>query len=287
MKNSTTTESVKKKNGIVQFIIRFLQGMIIGTGGILPGVSGGAMCVIFGIYRPLMEMFAHPFKNLKKYFMLLLPVILGVGAGFVGLAGLVEMVMVKHEAFAVCVFIGLILGMVPQLFKDAGEKGRGVGAWISLVISTVVLGTLFIYLKYGSGISIVPNIGWYLFCGAVWGISIILPGMSSSSTLIFLGLYTPMLNGISHLKFDVLIPIIAGIGLVVALLSRGVNKLFEKFYAVAYHIILGAVIATTLPIIPTSANGVKDIVIYLVCFAAGFVVSLCINAVNQKYITKE
>ncbi len=287
MKNGTTTESVKKKNGIVQFIIRFLQGMIIGTGGILPGVSGGAMCVIFGIYRPLMEMFAHPFKNLKKYFMLLIPVILGVGAGFVGLAGLVEMVMVKHEAFAVCVFIGLILGMVPQLFKDAGEKGRGVGAWISLVISTVVLGTLFIYLKYGSGINIVPNIGWYLFCGAVWGISIILPGMSSSSTLIFLGLYTPMLNGISHLKLDVLIPIIAGIGLVVALLSRGVNKLFEKFYAIAYHIILGAVIATTLPIIPTSANGVKDIIIYIVCFAAGFVVSLCINAVNQKYITKE
>ena len=284
---SEKVKAMEKKNGLLQFIIRFFQGVIIGTGGILPGVSGGAMCVIFGLYRPLMELFAHPFKNLKKYFMLLLPVILGVGAGFVGLAGLVEMIMVRHESLAVCVFIGLILGMAPQLFKDAGEQGRGAGAWISLILSTVGLGAFFLFLKYGSGINIVPNIGWYLFCGAVWGLSIILPGMSSSSTLIFLGLYTPMLNGISHLRFDVLIPIIAGIGLVVALLSRGVNKLFEKFYAVAYHIILGAVIATTLPIIPTSFNGVKDIVMYVLCFAVGFAASLGINKVNQKYITKE
>ena len=96
-----------------------------------------------------------------------------------------------------------------------------------------------------------------------------------------------MLNGISHLKFDVIIPIMVGIALVVVLLSRGINKLFEKYYAIAHHIILGAVIATTLPIIPTSYGGVKDIVLYIICFAGGFVASLAINAVNQKYITKD
>lgn len=277
----------KKKNGILQFIIRFFQGMIIGTGGILPGVSGGAMCVIFGLYRPLMEMFAHPFKNLKKYFMLLLPAILGVGAGFIGIAKLVEVVMETYEEFAVCVFIGLILGMVPQLFKDAGEKGRGVGSWISLALSTVILGALFLFLEYGFKINITPNIGWFLFCGVVWGFSIILPGMSSSSVLIFLGLYTPMTAGIADLKLDVIIPIVAGIGIVIMLLSRAVNKLFEKFYAISYHVILGAVIATTLPIIPTHVDKTLDIVWYVVCFVCGFATALGINKINQKYITKE
>ena len=111
----------------MQFLLRFLEGILIGTGGILPGVSGGALCVVFGIYRPLMELFSNPFKNLKKYFWMLFPYGLGIGVGFIGLAGLVDYVLRTHEALAVCAFVGLILGMVPQLFRDAGEQGRGKG----------------------------------------------------------------------------------------------------------------------------------------------------------------
>ena len=69
----------KKQNGAVPlggWILRFVQGLIIGVGGILPGVSGGVLCVVFGLYRPVMEVCAAPFKNLKKYLGLLLPVAL-------------------------------------------------------------------------------------------------------------------------------------------------------------------------------------------------------------------
>jgi putative membrane protein len=276
----------KKTNVVIQFFLRLLQGMIIGVGGILPGVSGGAMCVIFGVYRPIMETLSHPFKNLRKYFWTLLPVGLGIAVGFVGLAGLVDRVMRAHEAPAVCVFIGLILGMLPQLYKDAGEQGRGAKAWISFGVSAVVLTTLFLYLKYGAGMHIVPNTGWWIFCGAVWGLNVIVPGMSSSSTMIFLGIYQPMLEGISHLRMEVVIPIGIGAAAVVLLLSRGVNALFRRYHTVTYHAILGAVIAMLIPIVPLHFASTLDLVLDVLCAVAGFFVSLAINHVSQKYLKK-
>ena len=276
----------KKTNVVIRFFLRLLQGMIIGVGGILPGVSGGAMCVIFGVYRPIMETLSHPFKNLRKYFWTLLPVGLGIAVGFVGLAGLVDRVMRAHEAQAVCVFIGLILGMIPQLWKDAGEQGRGAKAWISFGVSAVVLTTLFLYLKYGAGMHIVPNTGWWIFCGAVWGLNVIVPGMSSSSTMIFLGIYQPMLEGISHLRMEVVIPIGVGAAAVVLLLSRGVNALFRRHHTVTYHAILGAVIAMLIPIVPLHFASTLDVAFDVLCAVAGFFASLAINHVSQKYLKK-
>ena len=276
----------EKKNVPMQFLLRFLEGILIGTGGILPGVSGGALCVVFGIYRPLMELFSNPFKNLKKYFWMLFPYGLGIGVGFIGLAGLVDYVLRTHEALAVCAFVGLILGMVPQLFRDAGEQGRGKGDWVALSISFVLLTALFLYLRYGAGMHIVPNVGWWLVCGAIWGLNVILPGMSSSSMLIFLGLYQPMLAGISRFSMQVILPIGAGAVLVILTLSKAVNALFSKHYALMYHVILGAVLATVVPLIPIRFSGVWDVVLDALCIAGGFVVSLVLNKVSQKYLHK-
>lgn len=275
-----------KKNVPVQFLLRFLEGILIGTGGILPGVSGGALCVVFGIYRPLMELFSNPFKNLKKYFWMLFPYGLGIGVGFIGLAGIVDYVLRTHEALAVCAFVGLILGMVPQLFRDAGEQGRGKGAWAAMSISFVLLTALFLYLRYGAGMHIAPNVGWWLVCGAIWGLNVILPGMSSSSMLIFLGLYQPMLAGISRLSMQVILPIGAGALLVILTLSKAVNSLFSKHHAVTYHAILGAVLATVVPLIPVHFGGVWDVAADALCIAGGFVVSLLLNKVSQKYLHK-
>lgn len=274
----------KGRNAPLQFLLRLLQGVIIGIGGILPGVSGGAMCVIFGVYRPLMETLAHPFRNVKKYFFLLLPVAIGIGCGFIGLAGLVNIVMRSHEAQAVCVFIGLILGMVPQLYRDAGEKGRDKRAWIALSCSFAALTALFLYLRYGRHLSITPNLGWWLFCGAVWGLNVIVPGTSSSSAMIFLGLYQPMLDGISHLRMNVIVPIGIGSIVIVFSLSRAINALFRRYHMMTYHMILGAVLAMVVPIIPLHYAGVWDVVSSVLCAVGGFIASLLINHVSQRYL---
>ena len=114
------TAAVRGDRGRTLLLV--LQGAIIGIGGILPGVSGGVLCVIFGLYQLVIEVLANPIANLKRHWRLIIPVGIGVGLGFMGCAGLVSSFMEKNGQAAVCVFVGLILGMIPDLWRDAGKR---------------------------------------------------------------------------------------------------------------------------------------------------------------------
>lgn len=241
-----------------QWLLKVVQGTFIGVGAILPGVSGGVLCVLFGIYQPMMALLSNPFKAFKKYYKLFIPVLIGVAVGFLGLAKVVAWLFGENSLMAVSLFVGLILGMVPSLFRDAGEKGRPRSAWVTLAISFVVLFSFLWYLQQGIQMQLTPNAGWYFFCGAVWGLSLVAPGLSSSSILLFMGLYEPMTQGIAALDFGVLIPLFAGILATALLTGRGVNKLFEKYYPQAYHGILGVVLASTLLIVPTQFTSLNE-----------------------------
>jgi len=59
---------MKEKNySVMQFVIKVLQGALIGLGAVLPGISGGVLCVVFGIYKTIMEFLADPFRKLKTH----------------------------------------------------------------------------------------------------------------------------------------------------------------------------------------------------------------------------
>ena len=91
--------AVKTNNSsIVKALLKVLQGTLIGLGAVLPGISGGVLCVIFGIYKPVMELLSHPFKNFKSHVPKLIPVIIGVGIGFIGIAKLLDFFLTKYEA---------------------------------------------------------------------------------------------------------------------------------------------------------------------------------------------
>ena len=74
MENHQKTEG---KMTLGQWLLRVLHGALVGVGAIMPGVSGGVLCVLFGIYQPMMALFSHPFKALKKYYKLFIPVLIG------------------------------------------------------------------------------------------------------------------------------------------------------------------------------------------------------------------
>jgi putative membrane protein len=115
---------MKKENGfsLWKFLFKIFQGAFVGLGAVLPGVSGGVLCVIFGIYKTIMEFLADPFRKLKTHVPKLLPYGIGIIVGFLGIAKLLAFLLGAYEAQSVCVFIGLIAGMVPSLFREAGEK---------------------------------------------------------------------------------------------------------------------------------------------------------------------
>ncbi|MBO7148263.1 MAG: DUF368 domain-containing protein [Clostridia bacterium] len=277
---------IKKSFSPAYFIIVFLESMLIGVGGILPGISGGVLCVIFGFYKPLVNTLADPIHRLVPNLRLIVPLALGSAAGFLCLAKLVAGVMESNSTLATCVFAGLIIGTLPDMWKDAGKTPRTKASWTALVSVTVIFTALLMYLKLGNGINIEPNIVWYFVCGAVWGISIVVPGLSSSSTLIFLGLYQPMVDGVSDLRLDVLLPILIGIVITIVLLSRGVSKLYERHHSVASHIIIGIVIATTIPIIPYSFDSVTQGLLALVCLLAGVAIAAVVSIVCPKLAQK-
>lgn len=265
------------------FVLRLLQGVIIGVGGILPGVSGGVLCMAFGLYKPVMEVLASPRKNLKTHFGLLLPVGIGGAVGCFGLAHIVGVLMNASPELATAAFAGLILGTLPALLRTARSKTPSRGSMPALLISFIFFFSLFYFLNRGEGPSLTPNFFWYLLAGAIWGVSIVLPGLSSSGILLFLGLFEPMVNGAKSLDFAVLIPLaVGGIGAII-LLARLVNRLFDRYPAVMSYIILGIVAATTIPILPMHFTSVADFAVKTALLVLGFAVAVTFDLLGRKF----
>lgn len=246
------TKMKKRKNASWNFFrifLQIMQGALVGLGAVLPGISGGVLSVIFGIYKPLMELLSNPLHNFKSHVPKLFPYLLGYVIGFMGIANLLAYVLEKYPAPSVCLFVGLIGGMFPSLWKEAGLHGRSGGDYLSSLLSFTFIFVLLSCLRAAS-LTITPSFIWYLFCGFCFALSIIAPGMSFSTLLMPLGLYTPFVDGIGHLSMEILIP--GGIGglITIIFLSRAVNSLFDKYYSIAFHAIAGIVIAATVMIIP-------------------------------------
>lgn len=275
--NKEEEEKGKSENGFAAWPLRAVQGALVGGGAILPGVSGGVLCVAFGIYRPMMELLSHPAKAFREYYKLFIPFIIGWLAGFWGLARLMELLFSASSAAAVCLFAALVAGTLPSLFSEAGKEGVSRAAFTAFALTAFAMYALLSFLKNGAAASISPNAGWYVFCGAVWGLSLVIPGLSSSSVLIFLGLYEPMTAGISALDFRVILPLVAGIAVTVILLARAVNALFERFYSVTYFGVIGVVLSSTLLILPESFSSAAEAGLCAVIFCGGFAAAYFMN----------
>lgn len=274
---------MKENNtSLLRVILRVLQGVLIGVGAVLPGISGGVLCVVFGIYKPVMELLGDPIRKFRTHVPKLLPVIVGGAVGFLGVAKILAFFLETYPAPSVCLFIGLITGMLPSLFREANEKGRVKNAWVPLAVAFVVILALLISLNLFS-ITITPNFGWYVFCGFCLALSVIAPGMSFSTLLMPLGLYTPFVDGLGSLDFSILVP--AGIGAVVTVicLARAVDALFDHFYAYAFHAIIGIVIAATIMIVPVdSFASLGSAAVNVVCLAVGVAAALALDRFNSS-----
>ena len=108
----------------LRFLGKVLQGALIGLGAVLPGISGGVLSVVFGVYRPIMELLSDPVHKWRTHLPELFPYMIGSAAGFLGVANLLSYVLETYPEQSVCVFVGLIGGMLPSLWREAGEQGR-------------------------------------------------------------------------------------------------------------------------------------------------------------------
>ena len=269
----------------LRFLFQVFQGAVIGLGAVLPGVSGGVLAVIFGVYRPIMELLSSPSAHYRTHLPRLLPVFLGYAAGFLGVARLLAFLLETWPDPSVCVFVGLITGMLPSLFREAAEQGRSKGSFVSLLLCMAVI---FLILTGVDALSVevTPNFFWYLFCGFCLALSVIAPGMSFSTLLMPLGLYTPFVDGIGHFDLQVILPGAIGAVLTVICLARAVSRLFDQHYSLAFHGIIGIVIAATVMIIPFSSFTRPDTALVNgICILAGIAAALALDKLNRSIQT--
>lgn len=260
---------------ISQIIIWAIQGAIIGVGAILPGVSGGVLCVAFGLYEPLMELLTNPKKALKENYKLFVPFIVGWVLGFILLARGVETFFNLAPEVALFLFFGLVCGTIPEMFKKS-ELSDKKASWTPFVVSmafSYVMFHIIDILGQGVGLALPQNFFTFLFCGLLWGLSLIIPGLSSSTVLIFFGLFEPLTEGIGSFDFSVLLPFGIGIVLTALLFAKLVNMLFKTRYALISRITLGFVISSSLKTLPNELGEPITIVTSILCCVCGFIVA--------------
>ena len=146
-------------------------------------------------------------------------------------------------------------------------------------IDTAMVGSLG--TDAGAAVGSTTTIGW-LICGVLWGLSFIVPGFSSSTLLLFFGIYERMSAGISSLDFSVLIPLGCAMLATLLLFSRLMKFVFDKFYSVVSHCVLGFVVATTLMIVPDFMVEWYNVLIYIFCIICGGVASFFFSKACEK-----
>ena len=253
-------------------LIHLIQGAIVGVGAILPGISGGILCVIFGIYAPLMELLTSPKTSIKKYYKMFVPFVLGWLIGFVLLARITERFFTLAPNVATYLFFGLVCGSIPTLLSKCDSKGRK-DDWTPFVASVATSYIFLHVIEAGEAISVALNFWSFLLCGLLWGLSLIVPGLCSATILIYLGLYVPFADGVATFDFSVILPFLLGVALVVLLLSRLVNMLFKKHYNVMMQIIVGFVISSSLKTLPNTFENLGIVFVCVVCSLIGFAVA--------------
>ena len=267
----------------IRFLLKVLQGALIGLGAVLPGISGGVLSVVFGVYRPIMELLAEPSHKWRTHLKVLFPYMIGSAVGFIGVANVLSYILKTYPVPSVCVFVGLICGMLPSLWREAGKQGRN-GKNVSASVITCSIVGVFLFLLQNIQTAVAPGPAGYLFCGFAFALSVIAPGMSFSALLMPLGLYTPFVDGIGHLYPEVIVPGIAGCIVTFMCLVKLVNHLFERHYAMMFHIIFGIIFAATVMTVPwdSFAASAEEASRNLFCMAAGIVIALFLEIVNER-----
>ncbi len=242
------------------------KGMIIGIANIIPGVSGGTMMVSMGIYDKLIHCITHLFSEFKQSVKFLFPIAVGMVIAIIASAFGLEWLFERFPVQANMLFIGLILGSLPILWKNVkGNKIRTGHLISALAFFALVVGLAAFGGAEGAAADLsfgLVNVIKLFAVGVVASATMVIPGVSGSMVLMLMGFYQPVLGAITDFiealtAFDmngilegvgVLAPF--GIGVVAGIfgVAKLVEIIFEKFPLYAYWAIIGLVVASPVAI---------------------------------------
>ena len=280
----------------------FIKSIFIGIGAILPGLSGGALAVVFGLYEKIISSIGDFFKNPKKNFNFLLCVGSGAGLGVVLFSNIQKNLLSRYEAATLLTLLGLLIGTLPGLFKTANKKGFSKKYFISFFI-TLFIALCFSFIGNNDTILAEKSIDMnfmtivYLFIiGIVMSASLVIPGISGTVLLMLIGAYGLILTAIADIKnifllpfasgsmvesvienFMILIPLGVGALVGAVIFSKLMDFLLKKFYGFTYYAVLGFIIGSIPELLPKFSFD-KSFVVGIFLFFVGLIISLRFNA---------
>ena len=304
--NNNNEIQQEKKDTPIAWLVRLLKGFISGVGAITPGLSGGVMMVVFGIYEPLLKWLADIRQNFLRNLLFFIPVGIGGVIGVVAFSAAIDKAYDLNAVMFTWLIIGFIVGTYPSVLRTAGQEGRKVWHIIMMVVIAAALFFALRWMQTNLDITMPRNFWVWMMCGALTGLGLIVPGLSPSNFLMYMGLYEPMAEGVKSLDFQVILPMMIGLVIIIFALARLISWLFKKHYALLYHIILGVVFGSTLAIIPVmdkakgvmigadtfeitkypglaNINEAKSIIICVLLAVAGFAASFLLAKLDEKH----
>lgn len=278
-----------------EFIINIFRGMVIGLANIIPGVSGGTMMVSMGIYDKLIMLLTHFIKKFKEAVKLLIPLAIGMLLAIAVLSKVITKMFEQIPLQTTLLFIGLIIGGLPVIFKRVKGKKVGVPQVIAFAVFFVmVIGLAMIGEGESASADITlnfMNIVMLVVVGIIAAASMVIPGISGSMIMMILGYYTVIIGTISGFidalkamdmaaimsACGVLIPFGIGVLVGVVAVAKLIEFVLSKYEQTAFWGIIGLIVASPFAILIMMGSvtiNFVNVITGILMLAVGFVVAM-------------
>lgn len=262
-----TTETQPPKRTIKQYLGLTLRGFAMGSADVVPGVSGGTMAFIMGIYEELINSIrgfasVKAFKLLTRFkfkqayeelpWRFLVAVFAGIFLAIITLAQALEWTLENQPVLLWSFFFGLVLASVFTVSKR-------VKRWGLSTISATVIGAVVAWVIVGMVPLETPNTWWFLFLsGALAICAMILPGISGAFILVLLGKYEYVLSAVNNRDFVTIAIIGAGAVVGLVTIAQLLGWLFKRYHDVTVAVLMGFMIGSLRKIWPWKVIEVVD-----------------------------
>ncbi len=242
----------------VEYLKYFICGIVFGVANVIPGVSGGTMLVVFGVFDRLTEAISG-IKKIIHNFGFLVTFALGAGAGILLSAKAIGSLFESYEIQTNMFFIGLILGGVPLIIKlGTAEKKVRPLCIVPFVISMCVVVGLTVLERLELFTMTADNVAGFdivfslkmVVCAAIAAVTMIIPGISGSFMMMLLGVYETIIGALNTMNFYVIIPFAIGALIGIIFGAKLISVLIKKNKLMVYSAILGMVIGSVYAVLP-------------------------------------
>ena len=279
---------------MLSWLARIIKGIVIALGFILPGISGGVLAAILGIYERMIGFLAHPFKDFKENVLYFIPVAIGMLLGIGLFSYPIEYLLENYQVFVLWSFAGAIIGTIPSLLKESTRESDRDKIDLAWFWTTFIISGIGLYaLNFVVGI-LTPSFFNFILAGSLLALGVLVPGLSPSNLLLILGLYAPMLTGFKTFDlFGTFLPIGIGTGATLIIFSKLMDYALNNYHSRVYHFIIGIVLSSTILILIPNAGNTESIqyiglslvnyVLISFFFALGIWMGIWMSKLEDKY----